>query len=133
MEFLKNLCETSGNALDVYIAAHGPGFEVLQNEDGKSSARAEELSGFCEIISSSNPSYSAVFDGFDDCNTSVGGRIFVKSQRDCAGIYLDSPAEFSNALEFLKNADAFAIAAEDNPDGNGVMLTVDWRVEDVRF
>lgn len=132
MDFLKNLCETGGNALEVYVAAHGPCEVSFANDDAENIGRAENAAEFLENLSQSNPKYENVFDGFDDYNPDVGGRVFVKSNADCAGIYLDNPHEFKMALEFLKNVDAFALAAEDNPDG-GSVLTLDWRVEDVKF
>ena len=133
MEFLKNLCETRGNALDVYIAAHGPGEVLLNGSNLPNIKRAEYASEFLKNVSDSKPKYESVYDDLDAFNPDVGGRVFVKSKRDCAGIYLDSEKEFSDVLEFLKNIDAFAVCSENNPDGNGVMLTVDWRVEHVKF
>ena len=132
VELFKNLCETGGEALDIYIAAHGPGEVSLKRIDIRRATKAREVSEFLKNLSESKPKYENVYDGFDENNPDVGGRLQTRSSRDCAGIYMSNKEDFAKAKRFLKKVDAFALCAENNP-GGGVLFTLDWRIENVRF
>ena len=72
-------------------------------------------------------------DEIEATNAHGSGRVFVKTDYNYSSFRIDDPEKISNALSFLENVDAIAIVAEYDPDSGETILSLDWRVENVKF
>lgn len=137
MGLFNTLCETSRDAFESYANSLRTGDQTYDHVSEEKKARFETARGVFENLfeksENTKKDFTLSIREPDATRQSAGGFLWQKTvDVDGSGFYLDGES-LSLASEFLENVDRFLVYGSPHPDTGVSSLTVEWRVDDVRF
>lgn len=128
-EVLENVLGIGSDAIDEYLSNRDEPCDTYSDIDEEQAKRLYEATKVLENVFQNNAKVETHFDDPDIITRDIGGQVFIKRKGYAVGFY--DVTRKASVLKFLENIDQMAISSEE--DSDEILLSIDWRVNDVRL
>ena len=130
---MSNFCGTDVETFIRYTGLADRSNQVFHNIDAEKMERCHKATEVLKKSFDSLKNAAVFFNETKNETKNQHGMAFVMTDYGYSSFRIDNPEKQKEALKFLEVVDAIAIVSEKDPDTKETVLTLDWRVDGVRF